>query len=135
LPSEDHNLTIYFDGSCPLCRAEIAHYRKLDGAGQLCFLDVSHAGQRIEPDLPREQAMARFHVRQSDGQLLSGAAAFVSIWRLLPRWRSAARIAALPRFMSLLEFAYRAFLPARPTLAWAFKKIQAASQKHNGPKS
>jgi predicted DCC family thiol-disulfide oxidoreductase YuxK len=128
LSSEQPALTIYFDGSCPLCRAEIAHYRRQDGATQLCFRDVSQPDE-IDPDLAREQAMARFHVRRSDGQLVSGAAAFVSIWRLLPRWRWVAGIAALPGMMALLECAYRVFLPARPALAGVFARIQAWRQR------
>lgn len=118
-------MTVYFDGSCPLCQAEIAHYRGQDGASQLSFRDVSQPGEHLAPDLVREQAMARFHVRRSDGQLVSGAAAFVSIWRLLPRWRWAARIAALPGMMALLKGAYWLFLPARPALASAFRKVEA----------
>jgi predicted DCC family thiol-disulfide oxidoreductase YuxK len=131
LPSEKPTLTIYFDGSCPLCRAEISHYRNQAGASQLCFRDVSRADQPLEPDLARADAMSRFHVRRCDGQLVSGAAAFVSIWRELPRWRWAARIAALPGIMALLEGGYRLFLPARPKLAWAFRKIQASRQKQH----
>jgi predicted DCC family thiol-disulfide oxidoreductase YuxK len=125
LASERPALTLYFDGSCPLCRAEIAHYRRQDGASQLTFRDISQTGEHLDPDLAREQAIARFHVRRSDGQLVSGAAAFVSIWRLLPRWRWAARIAALPGMMAMLEGAYRLFLPARPVLAAAFGRINA----------
>ncbi|MCX7310310.1 MAG: hypothetical protein NTV56_00935, partial [Alphaproteobacteria bacterium] len=75
--------------------------------------------------------MSCFHVRRSDGQLVSGAAAFVSIWSQLLRWRWAARIAELLGAMALLEGGYRLFLPARPTLAWAFRKIQASKQKHD----
>jgi len=124
LSTEQPALTIYFDGSCPLCRAEIAHYRRQEGATKLCFRDVSQP-DGIDPDLAREQAMARFHVRRSDGQIVSGAAAFVSIWSLLPRWRWAARIATLPYMMALLEGGYRLFLPARPALSWAFGRVQA----------
>lgn len=122
-------LTVYFDGSCPLCRAEIEHYREQEGASRLNFRDVSQAGQPLERDLERTQAMSRFHVRPSDGGLLSGAAAFVSIWRLLPRWRWAARIADLPGAMLLLEFGYRLFLPFRPILAWVFGHIQVLQRR------
>jgi CRP-like cAMP-binding protein len=38
-----------------------------------------------------EQALARFHVRLSDGRIASGAQGFVEIWKTLPRWRWAAR--------------------------------------------
>jgi predicted DCC family thiol-disulfide oxidoreductase YuxK len=132
LSPEQPELIVYFDGSCPLCRAEIAHYRRQQGADRLCFLDVSQADGRIDSDLARENLLARFHVRRSNGQLVSGAAAFVSIWRLLPRWRRAARIAALPGMMTLLESGYRLFLPARPALARVFGKARAWRQGH-GP--
>ncbi len=109
--------TVYFDGACPLCRAEISHYRSQDGASAICFADVSKPEANPGDGLRRDQAMARFHVRKPDGTLVSGAAAFVEIRRLLPRWRWAARIAALPGMLTLLEGAYRLFLPARPFLA------------------
>ena len=131
--AEKPTLKVYFDGSCPLCRAEVAHYRKQAGASQLSFRDVSQADQPLEPDLARETAMSRFHVRRSDGQLVSGAAAFASIWSQLPHWRWAARIAELPGAMAILEAGYRFFLPARPTLAWAFRKIQALTHASPEP--
>jgi predicted DCC family thiol-disulfide oxidoreductase YuxK len=129
LPSEQPALTVYYDGSCPLCRVEIAHYREQKGGSQICFRDVSQPDRRREPDLLREKAMSRFHVRRSDGKLVSGAAAFVPIWRLLPRWRWAARIAALPGMMALLESGYRLFLTARPTLARIFGRVAAWQQR------
>jgi predicted DCC family thiol-disulfide oxidoreductase YuxK len=126
LSGDSSALIVYFDGSCPLCRAEISHYRNQAGAGRLRFLDVSAADQPLEPDLARADAMGRFHVRRSDGQLVSGAAAFVSVWQELPRWRWAARIAAIPGVMTLLEGGYRLFLLARPTLAWVSRRSSAS---------
>ena len=34
-------LTIYYDGSCPLCRREIAFYRRQPGSERLDWMDVS----------------------------------------------------------------------------------------------
>ena len=109
--------TIYYDGACPLCTLEIAHYQKQEGAENLCFRDVSRADEAPGADLTREQALARFHIRKADGTLLSGAAAFVAIWEDLPKWRWAARVARLPGVLPLMEVGYRLFVPLRPLLA------------------
>jgi len=57
--------------------------------------------------------MKRFHVRASDGRVISGAAAFVEVWSLLPTWRWAASAASLPGALIALEWGYRIFLPVR----------------------
>ena len=110
------DLTVYFDGSCPLCTLEINHYKRQSGAQKLCFVDASSSAD-LGNDLPRETALGRFHVREANGTLLSGARGFVAIWAILPRWRCAARLADLPAVTPLLELAYRGFLPLRPWLA------------------
>ena len=69
--------------------------------------------------------MKRFHVRASDGRVLSGAAAFVEVWTRLPRWRWAARFAGLPGVTPLLEVGYRLFLPIRPYLSKTFGKLKS----------
>ena len=112
--------SIFYDGSCPLCRSEIGLYRRQDAAGALCFIDVS--GQDAEPPkgITREQAMQRFHVQAANGALLSGAPAFVEVWKMLPQWRWAARLAQFPPIMALLAMAYQGFLPLRPFLSRLF---------------
>lgn len=117
LPPEPSQSTVYFDGSCPLCQAEIGYYRRVDQAGAICFVDVSKAGAVTPEGVTQQGAMARFHVRAADGRVLSGAAAFVEVWTRLPKWRWAARAAALPGAMAVLELGYRAFLPVRPYLS------------------
>jgi predicted DCC family thiol-disulfide oxidoreductase YuxK len=115
--SESAALTVYFDGACPLCAAEIAYYRRQDTARAVRFLDASQDGIVLGSDLSKLQAMARFHVRTSEGSLISGAAAFVELWRALPRWSWAAKLAQGRRSMTMLEFGYRGFLHIRPGLS------------------
>lgn len=105
--------TVYFDGSCPLCRAEIGYYQRKDQYGALCFVDISEPGGIPPEGITQERAMKRFHVRASDGRVISGAAGFVEVWSLLPTWRWAASAASLPGALIALEWGYRIFLPVR----------------------
>ena len=117
LPVPQPCRTVYFDGSCPLCSIEIAHYRSSEGSGDIAFVDVSQADAPMDADLDREQAMARFHVRLPDGSLQSGAAGFVALWQALPRWRWLARLAGHRRVLPVLEQLYVLFLPWRARIA------------------
>ena len=112
--------TAFFDGACPMCRAEIGYYRRNDQEGALCFVDVSETGAATPEGITQKRAMERFHVRTRDGQVLSGAAAFVEVWTHLPKWRWAARAASLPGALAALELGYRMFLPVRPFISRVF---------------
>jgi len=108
-------LCVYYDGGCPLCRAEIASYQRTEGGESLRWVDA-HAGSPAElgPDLDAATALARMHVRRADGTLLRGAAAFAEIWSHLPRWRWLARLARLPGMLPVLDQLYTVFLVIRP---------------------
>ena len=119
MQKSEHDLSVYYDGSCSLCQAEIAHYRRQRGAEEIDFVDVSKSSCDPGPGLDRDTAMARFHVRTKDGTLLSGAEAFARIWAQLPNWKWAWRITRFPLILGLLEFGYRMFLPSRSRLSRA----------------
>ena len=72
-------VTVLYDGACPLCRREIALYRGLRSERAVCFVDVSDASL-LPAETTREQLLARFHVQRADGTLVSGAAAFLTLW-------------------------------------------------------
>jgi predicted DCC family thiol-disulfide oxidoreductase YuxK len=102
---------VYFDGGCPMCRREIAHYQRLDGAGKIRWLDIHREpGIVAEVGVNWEAAMQRLHVRSGSGELHTGVPAFVEIWRELPRYRWLARgVTAIPGLIPLLDFAYGRF--------------------------
>ena len=113
-------LTVLYDGACPLCRREIGLYRGLKSDTPLCFADVSCVDTPPPQDVTRAQLLARFHVRQADGRLLSGAQAFIALWAVLPGWRWLAVLGRVPGAPWLMERAYCGFLYVRPTLQqWA----------------
>lgn len=121
--------TVYFDGSCPLCRREIGHYRSISGSEDLSWTDVSACPMNtVAPDLDKDAAMARFHVRTADGKLLSGAAAFAELWTHLPGWRWAGRLASLPIILPMLELAYRGSLIVRPAMQRLAARLDARSR-------
>lgn len=110
--------TVFFDGSCPLCRREIGFYLRQRGADAIDWRDVSSiSGDAcVAPGLDCTTAMQRFHVRNADGEIKSGAAAFAELWTWLPAFAWAGRLARLPGIVHVLELAYRGFLPVRPRL-------------------
>jgi predicted DCC family thiol-disulfide oxidoreductase YuxK len=112
--STQPSATIYYDGACPICSREIAQYRKAEGGDRLAFVDVSTcAAEVLGPDLSRNAALSRMHVRRADGTLASGAAAFAELWQQLPKLAWAGRIASSTLVLPVLEVGYRAFLMIR----------------------
>jgi 3-demethoxyubiquinol 3-hydroxylase len=115
MPDSAADCVVYFDGACPLCRREIAHYRGQAGAAAIAWVDAADCDSAaLGADLSRDAALARLHARRADGTLVSGVAAFALIWSRLPAYRWLAPVVARRPVLSLLEFAYSAFLRLRP---------------------
>ena len=92
-------LTIYYDGQCPLCQAEIEFLKTRNSDNLLAFVDLS------EPSLNEDKhqiscsmALERIHGRLGDGRLLVGVPVFAEAyrraglhklsWLLSQRWSS-----------------------------------------------
>ena len=122
-----NTLTVLYDGACPLCRREIALYRRLPANQPLAFVDVSNSATAVPPGTDRSRLLARFHVLRADGSLADGASGFVALWAALPGWRWLARLAALPGFTPLMELGYRISLHFRPAMQRAAAAFEPAS--------
>lgn len=99
-------LHVLYDGGCPLCRREIAIYRRLRPRRPVQWVDID--ADRTAPTrygLSRPEAMARFHVIDGD-RVDTGAAAFVTLWGALPAWRHLAAVVRALRLLPVLEWGY-----------------------------
>jgi predicted DCC family thiol-disulfide oxidoreductase YuxK len=105
-------VTVWFDGSCPLCSREIKLMRRLDRRGAIRFVDV--AGDDPVCPVDRTALLQRFHAQEGD-TMLSGAAAFAAMWRAIPVLRPLGLAARNAHVLQGLEQLYRGFLRIRPT--------------------
>ena len=112
------DVTVWYDGACPLCIREIALMRRLDKRRAINFVDV--APEAVACPIDRTLLLARFHAQESGGSVLSGAAAFAAMWRAIPILRPLGLIARNPVILALLEQTYTAFLKVRPRLQRLF---------------
>ena len=73
-------------------------------------------GTRDTVGIISEEVLARFHVIGNDGSIKTGAAAFVALWTVLPKFQRVARLVDNPPLLFLLEIGYTLFLRFRPLL-------------------
>ena len=107
--------TVYFDGGCALCAKEIATYQQWRGADQITWIDASQCPEgQLGAQLNRDAAMARLHVRDANGQLIGGAAAFVEMWKHLPALAWLTPLLSTRPMLLLLDLLYTVFLKIRP---------------------
>eukprot|EP00808_Paulinella_micropora_P020533 g36040.t1 len=123
--------TVFYDGSCPLCNAEIAYYMRLAGPvssaarSQLRFFDLSahdHTGPLQSAfGISMEQAMASMFVVDDHGHLHTGAYAFAALWRALPAgpwtWLSRA-VTVTPGLLPLAQIVYSVWANNRGKFTW-----------------
>ena len=107
-------LTVYYDEACPVCSRELGFYQRQAGAADIQWVDVATCDPRLlAPQLDRNRALARLHVRREDGEMVDGTAACAAIWRKLPRLSMLGVIASWRPVGIALELGYGAFLRLR----------------------
>jgi predicted DCC family thiol-disulfide oxidoreductase YuxK len=116
LPARAPELTLLYDGDCPLCSREVALLRRRDRDGRIAFEDIAAPGfDAGRYGSSYEALMARIHAVLPDGSLVRDVEVFrrayaaVGLgWLVAPtRW---------PLLRPLFDRAYRVF--ARNRLRW-----------------
>ncbi len=127
--STEAGLQVHYNDACPVCHAEIAHYRRKAqaGGGEIGFQDISAGpGTLARYGLSAEDAKARLWVLRDDGRLLGGVDAFIAIWSDLKGYRLLAKLVALPGIRSIADALYDG-LTAPLLCAWNARRERHAA--------
>lgn len=74
-------LTVFFDGTCPICAHEIALMKRMDRQRQLKFNDFSAVDyDAASIDVFPAELGRIIHARWADGRVISGVDVFRAMW-------------------------------------------------------
>jgi predicted DCC family thiol-disulfide oxidoreductase YuxK len=118
-------VTIWFDGDCPLCVAEISLIKKLDAKkGRIEFIDLASGGTC---PIDRADMLAKFHARESGRDLVCGVEAFGVMWRQVTPFQPLGWLTLFPPTRWLMGLLYLQFLRVRPRLQRWMRSQQGQS--------
>ena len=113
-------LTLFYDGACPLCQAEILFLSGRNQAGLLNFVDInSKAYDPLKVGVSCEEALAAMYGQYADGTLINGVTVFPEAYRRadLPRL---AWIFSRKSMQPVLKMGYRFFAKNRHAISRVF---------------
>jgi len=106
-------VTMLYDGGCPLCSKEVAHYKRRDKQNKVNWVDINvDSLPLVEYNIEHEAAMKRLHVIH-DGKIVIGARAFAAVWTQLPGYRLIVPVVNLRPIMWLADKLYNWFAEKR----------------------
>lgn len=125
-------LTVFYDGLCPLCVKEIRALQRLDKMGKLQLEDIyaDDFHQRF-PEVDVIAAERILHGKTAAGQWLTGLDVTVLAWRLVGqhRWLKVLR---LPLIKPVADMIYRGFARYRHRLSfWLTGQRRCERCKHD----
>lgn len=114
------DVTVWYDGDCPLCIREINLMRRLDKRKVIDFVKIQSAESC---PISTDELMKRFHAQERGEPVVSGAAAFAAMWRAVPVLRPFGILARFRPVLWVLERVYLGFLRIRPWLQRRAKRL------------
>jgi predicted DCC family thiol-disulfide oxidoreductase YuxK len=116
--SQQSDLTVFYDGYCPVCSREVASYQRMTLTTSIAWLDLAGSIDVLKSEsFTMQQALTLLHVKDAQGNLHIGLAAHVLLWQHVPgfKWLSAL-LRWSPRLQALCNYFYLFFTRYRPGL-------------------
>ena len=98
-------MKVYYNESCSICRAEINHYKK-QLIEEIEWIDITNNIVAEKNTSKNNKALLRrLHVEEN-GQVFSGAKAFLLVWKKIPKYKFLYTILKLPIIFNIFSFIY-----------------------------
>ena len=98
-------MKVYFNNSCKICKAEIDLYKK-EEIEEIDWVDITDnelAEQETSKD--SKQLLRRLHVKDGE-KILGGAAAFLLLWKKMPKYKFLYNFFKLPIIFNIFSIVY-----------------------------
>ena len=98
-------MKVYFNNSCKICKAEIDIYKK-EKINDIDWIDITDnklASEETSRD--SKQLLRRLHVKDGEN-IVEGAAAFLLLWKKMPKYKFLYNFFKLPIIFNLFHFGY-----------------------------
>jgi predicted DCC family thiol-disulfide oxidoreductase YuxK len=129
------DLTVYYNGGCPICSAEIDHYRRrAERSGEaIAWVDIA-GDDRAEADtgLDRESLKRRLYARLPDGRLVGGVDAFEAVWDRVPGFAPLSRLLRWGPTRTMADAVYERLLAPGLVAFNGWRDRRKASERYPG---
>ena len=98
-------MKVYYNESCSVCRAEINLYKK-QNIQEIEWIDITNNIVAEKDTLKDNKTLLRrLHVEEN-GQVFSGAQAFLLVWKKIPKYKFFYTFLKLPIIFNIFSFLY-----------------------------
>ena len=98
-------MKVYFNNSCKICKAEIDLYKK-ERIEEIDWIDITN-NKLAEEETSKDskQLLRRLHVKDGE-KILGGAAAFLLLWKKMPKYKFLYNFFKLPIIFNIFSLVY-----------------------------
>ena len=98
-------MKVYFNNSCNICRAEINLYKK-QNIEDIEWVDITNnKSAEIETQKNDKALLRRLHIKDGE-KVISGAEAFLLVWKKIPKYKFLYTFFKLPIIFTLFSLSY-----------------------------
>ena len=98
-------MKVYFNNSCKICRAEINLYKK-EKIEEIDWVDITNNDlAKKETNKDNKELLRRLHVKEGE-KVTQGAAAFLLLWKKMPKYKFLYNFFKLPIIFNLFHYGY-----------------------------